>query len=290
MRDVSPLRYPGGKAKLFNFFSDIININEFNGRTYIEPYVGGAGLALKLLWKGVVPRVVLNDLDEAVFYFWEYVVREPQNLVRKINDVDVTVDEFYKQRDVLLESKKHLPSEVAFACLYVNRTSRSGILKGAGVIGGNKQDGRWKVDARFNKGELCRRINVVASMGERINLFNLDALEFLYNTEGYFGGSLFYLDPPYFRKRGDLYKNEYSCEDHARVADFVRSNSDEAVVVSYDNCSEIRYLYDRLKKGTIGLPYSAGDKRKAQEVMFFSNGIRKLPNETSLYFGNEIYV
>ena len=47
-KNPSPLRYPGGKAQLFPLVRDIIVANRLNGATYIEPFAGGAGLALKL--------------------------------------------------------------------------------------------------------------------------------------------------------------------------------------------------------------------------------------------------
>jgi len=66
----SPLRYPGGKAKLFPFFVELIRCNKLYGAEYCEPYSGGAGLAIKLLTNGFVDKISINDIDKSIYAFW----------------------------------------------------------------------------------------------------------------------------------------------------------------------------------------------------------------------------
>ena len=50
----SPLRYPGGKSILSPLLGNFIEINNLLDGIYIEPYAGGAGAALKLLFSEYV--------------------------------------------------------------------------------------------------------------------------------------------------------------------------------------------------------------------------------------------
>jgi len=77
---LSPLRYPGGKAKLKPFFAELIKLNKLEGCTYVEPYAGGAGLALSLLNDGLAARVTLNDADPIIFAFWQAVLNDTDAL------------------------------------------------------------------------------------------------------------------------------------------------------------------------------------------------------------------
>ena len=68
----SPLRYPGGKAKLYHLVRPILHENVGANSIYVEPFAGGAGLALKLLFRGDVDSLVLNDIDRNIYAFWYY--------------------------------------------------------------------------------------------------------------------------------------------------------------------------------------------------------------------------
>ncbi len=61
---------------------------------------------------------------------------------------------------------------------FLNRTNISGVIKG-GIIGGYKQLGKYKIDARFNKSDLIDRIHKIASFKHRIVVSNLDGLAFI---------------------------------------------------------------------------------------------------------------
>jgi DNA adenine methylase len=63
----SPLRYPGGKSRIFPFVSQLFYENGMIGSSYAEPYAGGAGLALRLLFDEYVDKIYLNDLDKSIY-------------------------------------------------------------------------------------------------------------------------------------------------------------------------------------------------------------------------------
>lgn len=269
----TPLRYPGGKRKLANFVEQLISSNALSGCDYAEPYAGGAGLAMELLRRGVVGRLWLNDIDKGIASFWTLVLTQPDLLCGMIEKTDVTIEEWYRQKENILSND---PVLRGFATFFLNRTNRSGIIKG-GVIGGKKQSGIWKLDCRFNKSELVRRIQAISELKDRIHFFNLDAINFLNSAVPKKGDKiLFNLDPPYYIKGAGLYTNFYKEKDHLEVANFIQSES-RPWIVSYDNHEFIRNIYKNCNFIEYSLTYTAQRKTVGKEVMFFGN-LAKVPS------------
>ena len=209
----SPLRYPGGKSKLYNVIKNVLSSNELLGGTYVEPFAGGAGLAIKLLLNNDVKRIVLNDIDPAIFYFWKTILNKTEEFCEAIDCVELTIDEWQKQKEIFKKGFCGNEFEYAFAVFYLNRTNVSGILKG-GVIGGMDQKGNYKIDARFNKESLKQRIRNIASRKKDIILHNLDAKVLVSNGYlNYFHKLLINFDPPYVNKGAQLYKNSFTKND-----------------------------------------------------------------------------
>ena len=269
----SPLRYPGGKGRLSGFIRQIFEDNELLDGHYVEPYAGGAGLALNLLFLDYASCIHLNDIDRSVFAFWHSVVNSPDALCKLIRDTPVTVDQWQKQKVIHRSPDKQSLLDLGFATFFLNRCNRSGILMG-GIIGGQKQEGTWKIDARYNKSDLCRRIEKIALCRSRIRLYNLDAAALITGVvPGLPQKSLVYLDPPYYIKADGLYKNHYSHADHVAIAGLVKSKIKVPWVVSYDNAPEIGKLYRGCKTIVYDMSYSAAAASMGSEVMFFSKGL-----------------
>ena len=268
----SPLRYPGGKGKIVNFIKMVFLSNNLIGAEYVEPYAGGASVGLSLLFEEYVSRIHINDLNYSVFAFWNAVVSMPDELCALIRDAKLDIDEWKKQRSCQAASSPD-PLELAFSTFYLNRTTRSGILNG-GVIGGKNQDGRWKLDARFNKEDLIRRIQKIARFTNRISVSNLDAVELIARFFTPLTAATFlYVDPPYFCKGKDLYQNFYQPYDHKKVAR-VLSQVGCDWIVSYDVTPQIADMYCDYSMLEYTLSYSAQQKYLGSEVMFFSHGLR----------------
>lgn len=268
----SPLRYPGGKAKLFPFFAELIEENSLFGCEYREPYAGGAGLALNLLAGGFVSRVHLNDVDHGIFSFWRSATQSPDALCSLVAAAQLNIDEWYRQRDVWRQPNQHSELEVGFATLYLNRANRSGIIEGAGPVGGYHQAGALRLDARFNKETIIQRIQLVRELSERICVTNMDAVQYI---KAYSGGDsdLTYLDPPYYVRGQRLYKNFYDHEDHEEISDCVRDLPGNWVV-SYDDVPPIRALYEWSTPLQLTLRYTAGTSAIGKEVVFISPTLR----------------
>lgn len=268
MSFLSPLRYPGGKRKLANFVKLVFHKNNLLDGEYVEPFVGGASVALSLLYDEYVRRVHINDLDHSVYAFWYSVLNETEQLCRLINDTPVTIDEWHRQKEI--QSGIDVPLlDLGFSTFFLNRTNRSGIISG-GVIGGKHQSGEWKLDARYNKSDLIERIKKVARYRKRIRLYNLDASVFIEEVIPQISSqTLIYLDPPYFVKGQQLlYTNFYEPADHKHVAGLVH-NIQQFWIVSYDDVPETRRLYEGFKHLDYGLHYSAQNRYQGSEIMFF---------------------
>lgn len=265
----TPLRYPGGKRKLSDFFERLLSDNGLLGGDYAEPFAGGAGLALELLKRGAVRHVYLNDIDSHIFAFWNAILNRTEDFCQLIEETPVTIQEWHKQKEILSDFSADTLLH-GFATFFLNRTNRSGILLG-GVIGGKNQTGKWKLDCRFNKTDLIRKIKSIGAARDSISFFNDDAEDFLRNVCSSFSNkSLVYLDPPYYTKGACLYENHYKHEDHERLAKQVEKIS-TPWIVSYDNNPSISMMYLGHPKIEYSIHYSAQDHVKGSEVMFCGN-------------------
>jgi DNA adenine methylase len=284
----SPLRYPGGKAGLSKLLTHIIDLNRLQDSVYAEPYAGGAGAALGLLFAERVSRVLLNDLDYRVYAFWVAMLREPDRFLDLLEHTPITIQEWKRQRLIYRAPTKHSLLRVGFATFFLNRCNRSGILVNGGPIGGCHQKGPWKLDARFNRPALRRRIQRILAYRDRIQVWNLDAIEFVRAhviPQSRRQRAFVYLDPPYYAKGRDLYLNAYTHADHVRVATFIRRIRVFHWLLSYDNTPEIAALYAPCNTLTFDLSYAAYERRAGRELLICDPRLGMPPAATDLIAG-----
>lgn len=274
----SPLRYPGGKTKLYKYVKSIIEANNLIGETYIEPFAGGSGLALKLLLNNDVKKIVINDLDPAIYAFWYCVINHPNEMCDFVNNVSLTVDEWDNQHNIYVNQQDYSQLELAQATLFLNRTNMSGVITG-GVIGKRDQTGKYKMDARFNRKELVKKIRAISALSSRINLYNLDAVTFLQNELCHYYKAFINFDPPYVVKGGHLYKSSFTEEDHRTLKSQI-AKCNRKWIVTYDMCDLIAELYSDFRGSTLDIYYSANGAKKAKEFIFFSNNL-VVPEDTN---------
>lgn len=271
----TPLRYPGGKAKISGFVKRVIEANGLLDGEYVEPYAGGAGIALELLVQEYVRKIHINDVSRPIYAFWKSIFDHTDEFTRLVRNTKVTISTWNRQKKILAHPDDHGDLKLGFATFFLNRTNRSGILNG-GVIGGKDQTGPWKIDARYNVGNLIYRIESIAKFRRRVSLSCEDALEFMgKRLKSFPEKTLIYLDPPYYVKGKDLYLDFYTQSDHASIAKFVAEHiSRQKWIVSYDNVAPIRNLYSNHEHIIYELGYSAREVRKGSEVMFFCDSLK----------------
>ncbi|MBN1460678.1 MAG: DNA adenine methylase [Armatimonadetes bacterium] len=273
----SPLRYPGGKTALAPFLAGVVHANTLQGGVYAEPYAGGAGAALELLFGEHVDSIWINDADFRIYAFWVSILDHTKRFLDMLRKVPVGVKEWRVQRRTYLEPKRYSLLRVGFSTFFLNRCNRSGILLKAGPIGGRKQTGRWKIDARFNRAELCRKIERIAQYRDRIKVTHLDAIDFLRRkVEPCAQASRIfaYLDPPYYARGSELYLNHYGPDDHRALAEYMLQPHRFKWVISYDNVAEIRRLYRGVNQVPFNLNYSASRARVGNELLICNRSVR----------------
>jgi DNA adenine methylase len=282
---VSPLRYPGGKGTLYPFFVELLKRNELNNIQYYEPYAGGASVALSLLSLNLASEVILNDADYHIYCFWYSLLNENERFIDKIQSTKVSIKTWKKIKGVYKEPQKYSVFEVGFSTFYLNRCNRSGIIAGAGPIGGYKQDGKWRLDARFNKKNLIARIADIGKLKERISIKNMDAIDFLKKKLPHGRAReniLVYIDPPYISAGKRLYLNYYLKADHKKLADYLLKQVKLKWVVTYDNATIIKKLYSPCQKWLFKIGYSLQSKLKGKELLIAPNFLF-LPTENEFY-------
>lgn len=284
MRFRSPLRYPGGKGKLANYIKLVFEGNNLLDGHYVEPYAGGASVAFSLLFEEYASHIHINDLNTSVYAFWHSVLNDSETLCHLIDSTPVTMKEWKRQKAIQNDSENHSLIELGFSTFFLNRTNRSGII-GGGVIGGKDQQGKWKIDARYNKAGLRERIEKIARYRDRISLYNLDASQFILDILPELPKkTLVYLDPPYYVKGEGLYEDHYQHEDHVTVAKLVTKNIKQRWIISYDSALEICKLYEAYRQIIYGLNYSAADRYEGSEVIVFCDklSIPEIDNPTKV--------
>lgn len=267
----TPLRYPGGKTQLAPFVNELLRANDLLQCVYCEPFAGGAGIACRLLLNGTIAEAWINDIDHAIFAFWHSVLYSTEQLCERIEHAKVDMAGWHLQRQIHAKEKTNL-LDLGFATLYLNRTNRSGIIKG-GVIGGLNQTGKYSIDCRFGRDELIRKIRRIALYREQIYLTRIDARKYIRSKLNKLPRhALVNVDPPYYMAGPDLYTNSYRHKDHEMLAKTVLEMP-HRWMLTYDDVPEIRNMYSTLPQYRKKLTYYAQEKRSAAELLILSRGL-----------------
>lgn len=277
----SPLRYPGGKSKIAPLIKLIIQNLEQPSVTYIEPFAGGAGVALNLLLEGIVERIIINDYDKAIYSFWRALKESPQTLIELIQNTPLTIEEWRRQKKIYSTQNRRYSIELGFSAFYLNRTNRSGILS-AGPIGGYEQKGSYTIAARFNQDTLIQRIRNIATHRNQIMIYNKEIRSFIQGVMPHYIESAFvYFDPPYYINGQRLYKNSFSATDHANIANCIMEGANCPWIITYDDVPELKEIYAGFPQRCYTLNYSAANKGKGTELIIFRSP-QLIPTEEAI--------
>lgn len=268
MRHISPLRYPGGKSCIHPFISSLIDENRLQHFSYAEPYAGGSGLALRLLFEDVVDSILLNDLDRSIYAFWHSILNETEAFCDWLSNVSIDMAQWQHSHEIQGRKETADLLELGKSTFFLNRTNVSGIIKG-GPIGGYAQTGKYKIDARFNRDALIYRIRSIATRSADIHISNLDGIEFIKMLNGKTEDIFIYLDPPYYKKGSSLYMNYFQEQDHIALRDALKTIR-KPWIVSYDYNGFILGLYEEYARVSYQLSQCTSN-RIGEEVIILSD-------------------
>lgn len=275
-KSYSPLRYPGGKAKLYNEIVELIEKNNFNNYSYIEPFAGGAGLALKLLMKNKVKKIIINDIDISIYSFWYSILNHTDEFIKQIEETDINMKNWYHYKDIQNNKNNEDIFNLGFSTFFLNRTNRSGIIN-AGVIGGKNQNSEYKMDCRFKKNELIKRIIRISEFKSKIKMYNKDTSDFIkQNIKKMKKDYFIFFDPPYFNKGKQLYHNYYNEKDHKNLSLKIKTIKNIPWIVTYDNVQSIKNMYSEYNQIEYSLNYSTGKKHNGKEIMIFNKNVNPI--------------
>jgi DNA adenine methylase len=240
---ISPLRYPGGKSKIAEYIYTKINFESID--TFVEPFAGGASVGLALLQSRVINKLVLNDLDYGVFSLFKIITEDPELLIKRILACVPTHKDYFNAQKIIMNNYKGSNNlQAAWAMLVVNRLAYSGIVK-ANPLGG-KNGSQAKLLQRWNQKDLIKRIFKINSMGEKIQILNIDACSLIEKLYWDSAATIF-IDPPYYKKGQQLYQYYYKESDHIHLAwllDSLFTGCPGAdIILTYDNAPFIENLY-----------------------------------------------
>lgn len=276
----SPLRYPGGKSSMADLLSQIRKLNQLGNLPIAEPFAGGAGASLKLLYLEDSPYIHINDKDSSIFNFWWSLLNKNREFLATMSEKRVSMAEYYRQWEIYRNPKRYSRLEHGFATFFSNRCNRSGIIINGGPIGGHEQTGKWKLNARFNKSGLAQRCLKVSEYSDRISLSSLDGITFLEQNKQH--SKFYFIDPPYFTKGPTLYLNLLDKNYHENLSATLKGMNDVPWVLTYDDCPEIRKLYKGWTKiRPFSLRYSAAERRRGKEILIVPKWISLPKVQTS---------
>ena len=260
----SPLRYPGGKAFLCEYVEQFLAANKLAPELFVEPFAGGASTSLHLLGKRLVKKIALGDKDPLVAGFWETVFEDGPWLYGKVRHAEVTIEEWER----LHEKAPKRAREHAWKCLYLNRTSFSGILSSrAGPLGGKAQESEYGVDCRFYRDTVVQRLKALWKERDRVaRVGEADwhkTLDWGVRQSNGRRSALIYLDPPFFHKAERLYNFVFDAADHEAVVQRL-AKLKTPWLLSYDDCAEAAALFKkyRLKHKRIAVRYTSSSRQQ----------------------------
>ena len=270
----APLRYPGGKASLLNYVEKFIKSNKVSVKTILEPYAGSAAISLGLLSRNVISKAYINDSDQMVYAFWKIVMNNNEELIEMIDSLEVNLDAWFYYRKYLVNNPltKFNEKDVAMAFLFLNRTSYSGIVK-AGPLGGKRQQSRYKIDCRFNKENIKKKIKSIETLSPKVKVFNMDGIQFMKEIIRENEDVFIYADPPYYNVGKMLYTQYFDDNKHVQLAEYLKGLEEQPWLLSYNASDFIMNLYSDQKMVPIYLDYHSGPYRRNIMEYLFSNRV-----------------
>ncbi len=269
---VSPLRYPGSKIRLVRYMGKVLEFNKCQPDVLVEPFVGGGSVFINFLENDWVEKAIIGDRDPLIYSFWKVLFEDPSYLIRFTEKVRVDLETFRLYKSIAADESHNEGRTLAEACLFLNRTSFSGILAAnAGAIGGRKQESQYKIDCRFNRELLVERMKRISSFAPRVTVLPYDWSRTIdYALKQSTGLEKFiYLDPPFYNKADKLYRHYFDeLKTHLALSRKLKQLRHKWIL-SYDRDPEVKRMYKSFIQRSLAFPYSINSPARRIEKEYF---------------------
>lgn len=256
MSNLTPFRYAGSKNKLSKIILEYLALSLAQASAFAEPFVGGGSILLAIAEKYPTLPLLANDKDHWVASFWKVISSSEETEISQL----LSLLENKPTISLFNHLREECPAndiEAAYRAIFFNRTCFSGILD-SGPIGGQEQKSKYTIDCRYNFSALKKKIEKChALLKNRTQVLNMDALQFMQKLENQ---PVIYLDPPYFVKGNGLYREKMNEGAHQELASFLQRTKNW--LLSYDDCPEIKKLYQANRIETLAARYCIDGKKE----------------------------
>ncbi len=237
----SPLRYPGGKARVAKFFAPYLPEHD----DYREIFAGGAAL---FFYKPKARRNWLNDLHPGLYALWTTLRDNYEAFAdlcrRQTGDLRELFRYWaFERRDLMAAHGRDHLLERAVQYYYLNRT-----VWGGRVVYDPRRTSRLYFSNPEGWANLEKKLAHLAQVSAKLQdtKITCDGYEICLADAG--PRTFLYADPPYYREStghltDKLYDKSFDIGCHQRLAAALRATAAK-VMISYDDCPEVRELYD----------------------------------------------
>ena len=255
----SPLRWPGGKARI----ADAILSHMGPHLAYVEACCGGAAV----FWakpREASKAEVLNDADGELINFYRVLHRRGRRLAREVDAMPYSRMLFDHQRSARPASQ----FARAARFWYINRVGFGAVMDKPS-FGGHAIYRCNVLPAR-----ILQDLDLTIERLRGVSFENIDVVRLigLYDRPTTF----FYVDPPYYDVAKGLYAQPFGTADHTRLAECLKQISGR-FILSYDDCPCVRGLYRTCHMAEVTMRYSIrkGPRRKTTELLISNRPLRQ---------------
>ena len=273
----SPLRYAGGKRRLFNIIKGYI---PHYSKEIVSPFMGGGALEINLAIRGV--SIFGYDIDQPLMNFWKYWLKDPIKLQKSAESKleNYSIEELVKEKTYRFLNKNdvdiHSFEQSVFYYIFNKLDFGGQTLRSAYVNDFMKRGDIWYTSCkREGKTSYDRLFSSKVHLKPINNIYTDNArFEFVLDIDRY-KDMLFYMDPPYFKHEGCYNIKRF---DHRKLRDMIGGL--KKWILSYGDCKYIRNLYDGYTMHSLDYRYMLNQGgREAAELIILSDEISEYANE-----------